>query len=324
MTPIRGRYAPSPTGLLHLGNARTALVAWLSARAARGSFILRVEDIDAPRVQPGAEQDILETLRWLGIDWDEGPDVSGPHAPYRQSERTEMYEEALSRLHDSGHLFPCHLSRKDLQEIASAPHAAASPYPPELRPASVEPGWFERFAGDGMGHASIRFRVQPGEEVFRDRVHGQMNQNVAEETGDFVLKRRDGVFAYQLAVVVDDLAMGITEIVRGDDLLHATGRQIQLIRALGGAPPTYMHVPLLLGDSGEKLCKRDSALTLQALRTRGITAEDIIGSLAWSLGLQGKPVPCRPADLIQGFDPSRIIRRPFTVRSADIPFGDTG
>jgi glutamyl-tRNA synthetase len=324
MTPVRGRYAPSPTGLLHLGNVRTALVAWLSARAARGSFILRVEDIDAPRIQPGAEEDILETLRWLGIDWDEGPDVSGPHAPYRQSARTEMYEEALSRLHDSDHLFPCHLSRKDLQEIASAPHSAASPYPPELRPDSVEPDWFERFENDGMGHAAIRFRVQSGEEVFRDRVHGQVNQNVAEETGDFVLKRRDGVFAYQLAVVVDDLAMGITEIVRGDDLLHATGRQIQLIRALGGNPPTYMHVPLLLSDAGEKLCKRDSALTLQALRTRGITADAIIGSLAWSLGLQGEPAPCRPADLIPGFDPARIIRRPFTVRSADIPFGDTG
>jgi glutamyl-tRNA synthetase len=324
MRTVRGRYAPSPTGLLHLGNARTALVAWLSARAAGGAFVLRVEDIDAPRVMPGAEADMFGMLQWLGIDWDEGPDVGGPFPPYRQSDRIGLYEEALQRLHDSGYLFPCTRSRKDLLEIASAPHGASTPYPPGLRPTEVAPDWFERFEADTRRRASIRFRVDPGEETFRDRLHGRLSQNVAEETGDSVLKRRDGVIAYQLAVVVDDLAMGITEVVRGDDLLHATGRQMRLIRALGGTPPDYMHVPLMYNLDGVKLCKRDGALTLQALRDRGIAAETVVGALAWTLGLQSEPTPRRTGELVRAFNPARIIREPFTVRSADPPFGEIG
>jgi len=295
--------------MIHLGNARTALAAWLSARSRGGAFVWRLEDLDTPRVVPGLAEAQLGDLAWLGLDWDEGPDVGGPHAPYEQSRRSALYEEALRRLAETERLFPCRVSRRDLQAIASAPHGAEeTPYPPSLRPRSVEPGWFERLQGAARPDAAVRFRVLDRPVSFVDRVHGPVSERVDLAVGDFVLKRRDGLYAYQLAVVVDDLAMGIDEVVRGADLLASTARQVQLIEALGGEPPEYAHVPLIVNAGGEKLSKRDQGLTLRSLRAGGVQPEVVTGYLAFSLGLVDRPEPCRPADLVASFTWERIGR----------------
>jgi glutamyl-tRNA synthetase len=307
----RGRYAPSPTGSLHVGNARTALAAWLSVRSRGGAFVWRLEDLDPPRVVPGVAVAQRADLAWLGLDWDEGPDVGGPFAPYVQSERSAFYEAALHRLADAGRLFPCRLSRRDLAAMASAPHGAEeAPYPAALRPRNLDPDWFSRGEAAALGRsdAALRFRVDAEPVTFVDRVQGALTERVDLAVGDFVLRRRDGLWAYQLAVVVDDLAMEIDEVVRGADLLASTARQIQLIRALGGEPPAYAHVPLLLDAAGGKLSKRDDALTLGSLRAAGVRPEALTGYLAHSLGLLDRPEPCRPADLLDGFAWERIGR----------------
>ena len=317
---VCGRFAPSPTGGLHLGSALVALAAWLSARAQGGRFVLRIEDLDGPRVVPGAAAQQLAELRWLGLDWDEGPgfpglhDDRGPHAPYRQSERGALYEAALARLAAAGRLFPCRRSRKDLAALASAPHGADGlpPYPRAWRPAALAPGWYAARPPD----AALRFLVADGPEAFTDRVMGPQVQDVAAETGDVVLRRRDGVVAYQLAVVVDDLAMGVTEVVRGADLLDSTGRQRQLARALGGAVPAYAHLPLVVNAAGEKLSKRDGALTLAALRDGGTPPETVVGHLAHALGLAEAPAPTTPAALVGAFAWDRVRRTPWTAPDA--------
>ena len=297
MSQVRGRYAPSPTGLIHVGNARTALAAWLSVRSQGGSFVWRLEDIDGPRVVPGMAEAAMEDLGWLGLDWDEGP--------YIQSERSAFYEEALAKLAAAGRLFPCRRSRKDLQAIASAPHGpeGGAPYPASFRPERLEPGWFEQ-----CSDAAIRFRVHDRPVEWIDRVHGRQVERVDRTVGDFVLKRRDGLYAYQLAVVVDDLLMGINEIVRGADLLDSTARQIQLIEALGGTPPVYAHVPLVVNEHGEKLSKRDAGLTLRSLREAGVRPEELAGYLGWSLGLLEGPEPCPAAELVPWFSWEKVRR----------------
>ncbi|HYN20340.1 MAG TPA: tRNA glutamyl-Q(34) synthetase GluQRS, partial [Thermoanaerobaculia bacterium] len=265
--PPRGRYAPSPTGLIHVGNARTALAAWLSVRSRGGTFVWRLEDLDPPRVVPGMAEAAMEDLTWLGLDWDEGPDVGGPYAPYVQSQRSDLYEATLARLAAAGRLFPCRRSRKDLQAIASAPHGplSSAPYPAAFRPESLDSDWFEK-----RPDAALRFLVHDRAVEWTDRVYGRQSERVDQTVGDLVLKRRDGLYAYQLAVVVDDLLMGINEIVRGADLLDSTARQIQLIEALGGKPPTYTHVPLVVNAQGEKLSKQDAGHTLKSLREAGV------------------------------------------------------
>ena len=305
----RGRYAPSPTGMIHLGNARTALAAWLSVRSRGGTFVWRLEDLDPPRVVPCMAEAQIEDLAWLGLDWDEGPDVGGPHAPYVQSQRYAFYEDALRRLAEAGRLFPCRLSRKDLQAMASAPHGGEeAPYPASLRPAGLDPDWFERLCEADRPDAAIRFLVEVRTVSFIDRVYGPITERVDLAVGDFVLKRRDGLYAYQLAVVVDDLLMGIDDVVRGADLLASTARQIQLIEALGGTPPAYAHVPLVVNARGEKLSKRDQGLTLRSLREAGVHPEAVAGYLAYSLGLLDRPEPCRPGDLVPLFSWDRIAR----------------
>jgi len=300
--------------MIHAGNARTALAAWLSVRSRGGTFVWRVEDLDGPRVVPGLAAAQMEDLAWLGLDWDEGPDVGGPHAPYVQSERRELYEAALRRLAAAGRLFPCRLSRKDLQAVATAPHGGEeTPYPASLRPANLEVDWFERLCGMARPDAAIRFRIDEEAVSFTDRVFGSITERVDQAVGDFVLKRRDGLYAYQLAVVVDDLAMGIDDVVRGADLLASTARQIQLIAALGGTLPAYAHVPLIVGTAGEKLSKRDQALTLRSLREEGTRPEAVTGYLAFSLGLIDRPEPCRPADLISEFSWEKIGRADWTL-----------
>jgi glutamyl-tRNA synthetase len=260
-------------------------------------------------VVPGMAAAQIEDLAWLGLDWDEGPDVGGPFAPYTQSERSAFYEEALRRLATAGRVFPCRLSRKDLQAMASAPHGAEeAPYPASLRPRELDPEWFEQLCDADRPDAAIRFLVHDRPVSFVDRVQGPVEERVDLAVGDFVLKRRDGLWAYQLAVVVDDLAMEIDDVVRGADLLASTARQIQLIEALGGEPPAYAHVPLMVNARGEKLSKRDQGLTLRSLRGAGIDPEAVAGYLAHSLGLLDRAELCRPADLLPIFAWEKIGR----------------
>ncbi|HEX4952056.1 MAG TPA: tRNA glutamyl-Q(34) synthetase GluQRS [Thermoanaerobaculia bacterium] len=310
MSTVRGRWAPTPSGLLHVGNAAAALAAWLSCRAQGGTFLWRIEDLDPPRVVPGAAEAALADLAWLGLDWDEGPDA-GPFAPYRQSQRSACYENALDRLAAAGRLFPCRLSRADLAAIATAPHGPGGdgpPYPASLRPRELPDDWLARVRAGELGAASLRFQVAPGALTFEDRVWGRRTERVGEAVGDFVLRRRDGLWAYQLAVVVDDLAMGVTEVVRGRDLLGSTARQIQLIEALGGERPVYAHLPLVVNAGGEKLSKRDAALTLASLRQAGVSPQRLTGYLAFALGLLDAPEPCHPAELVASFSWKRVKR----------------
>jgi glutamyl-tRNA synthetase len=262
-------------------------------------------------------------LVWLGLDWDEGPDVGGRHAPYMQSARGALYEEALARLAAAGRLFPCRRSRRELHSVSSAPHGSEGglPYPADFRPRALEPGWYERLSLAGSSQldaAALRFRVDDRPVRFVDRVYGPVEERVDLAVGDFVLKRRDGLYAYQLAVVVDDLLMGIDEVVRGADLLGSTARQIQLIEALGGEIPAYAHVPLVVGEGGEKLSKRDGALDLASLRARGVRPEALVGRLGWSLGLLDRPEPCRPAELLPGFRWERVSREEWEVKGGFI------
>jgi glutamyl-tRNA synthetase len=294
------------------------LAAWASARKNGGAFVWRLEDLDTARVVPGLGQAALDDLAWLGLNWDEGPDCGGPYAPYVQSERLARYDEALHALHAAGRLFPCTLSRKDLESLSTAPHGRESaPYPAHLRPISVAPGWFEALMHAPAPEASIRFRVEPGEWAFEDRVFGRLAESVADAVGDFVLRRRDGYYAYQLAVVVDDLHMGITEVVRGADLLWSTPRQIQLIEALGSSPPAYTHIPLVLNADRQKLSKRDEGLTLAALRNAGVSPEQVVGYLAYSLGLLPSPSAMPAPDVVPLFDEQKVGREDW-ILPADV------
>src|SRR6476659_130766 len=309
MTP-RGRYAPSPTGRLHLGNARTALLAWLDARSRGGAFIMRIEDLDRARGPAGAEAQMLDDLAWLGIDWDEGPDRGGPFAPYRQSERAARYDAAIDRLLADGRAFVCACSRADVARAAQAPHEADEDgprYPGTCRglpPDEVR----ARATAQGRGPV-IRFAGEGARIEFRDAVHGVV---AAEAAGvdDFVLRRADGTAAYQLAVVVDDAAMAITHVVRGDDLLRSTPRQIALYGALGLSAPAFAHVPLVLTPSGERLAKRTRPEAVADLRARGVAPEVVVGALAASAACGTPGEACLPRELIASFSLARIDRRP--------------
>ncbi|HJV89074.1 MAG TPA: tRNA glutamyl-Q(34) synthetase GluQRS [Holophagaceae bacterium] len=282
--PTLGRFAPSPTGVLHLGNLRTALASWLSARAAGGAWVLRVEDVDGPRCHPIHEQRQLRDLETLGLTWD-GPVM-------RQSERDAAYREALMRLHGDGRLYPCHCTRKDLQALASAPHLEDG-----LRP---YPGSCRARVWEGFG-AALRCRLPEGPVAWQDRLLGPQRDDPAGLTGDPLLFRRDGCFAYHLAVVVDDGAQGVTEVVRGADLRAVTATQIRLQEALGLRRPAYAHLGLVTAPDGSRLGKRGGALGLAELEARGIPRADLVGWLGASLGCLARPEPCTPEDLIPRF-----------------------
>ncbi len=309
---VRGRFAPSPTGELHLGNARTALLAWLQVRAAGGTFVMRVEDLDPPRVRPGMMETQLEELRWLGLDWDEGPDLGGAYGPYLQSERADRYEAALRHLAEGGHLYECLCSRKDIAAAASAPHGGEEEgprYPGTCRDLSPA-----ELATRTQGRpTALRLRVPQGQICFQDLLHGRMCFDPAAETGDFVVRRKDGIAAYQLAVVVDDAAMRITHVLRGADLLSSTARQLLLYRALGCEPPQWLHVPLLLAPGGERLAKRHRPVSLRQLRESGTRPEAVVGWLAASCGLAERGEKLIPAELIGRFSIERLPREPSTV-----------
>ncbi len=317
--PVRGRYAPSPTGALHLGNLRTALLAWLFVRAAGGRFVLRIEDLDLPRTRRGAAQTMLADLRWLGLDWDEGPDVGGPFGPYRQSMRQALYDEAIARLREKGLLYPCYCTRAELAQIASAPQGDEGPrYPGICRHLTAK----ERAAREASGRRPAWRFIAPESSIqFDDLLSGTISESVAATVGDFVVRRSDGIVSYQLAVVVDDSLMAMTQVVRGADLLASTARQLALYDALGYARPReYAHVPLMLDAAGVRLAKRDAAAGLDALRAAGLAPSQVLASLAASCGLYPAETSTTPANLLAAFDPLRLngyqtpIRLPYQAR----------
>jgi glutamyl-tRNA synthetase len=313
---LRGRFAPTPSGLIHIGNARTALLAWLQARSAGGAFILRTEDIDEPRSRPDYARRILEDLRWLGLDWDEGPDVGGPHVPYVQSERKELYLDALAKLKKLGMVYPCYCSRTELMAVASAPHGLASEgpaYPGTCR--GLTPDEVEMRAKQKS--PSLRFAVPEMPLTYRDETAG-LQSFPPGSGGDFIVLRADGIFAYQLAVVVDDAAMGVTHVVRGFDLLDSTPRQIWLYEALCLPVPQFAHVPLLFGPDGKRLSKRHGAVTLAAIRETGTSPELLTGFLAYWSGLIERPEPVKPAELVRTFALDRVPRVPVTISGKEL------
>jgi glutamyl-tRNA synthetase len=294
-----GRFAPSPTGALHVGNLRTALVAWLFARSSGGRFIVRMEDLDRVTSSPEHERSQLHDLAALGLDWD-GPVV-------RQSERFDRYEEAIGRLVAEDRVYECFCTRREIREAAAAPHGESTElsYPGTCR--ELTPG--EREAKRAAGRPpALRLDARGTVVKVHDRLHGDVEMVV----DDVVLRRNDGVPAYNLAVVVDDAAQGIEEVVRGDDLLSSTPRQVLLQRLLDLPQPGYAHVPLVLGVDGQRLAKRHGAVTLGELAAAGHDAAAVRGLLARSLGLACAGDQVTPADLLARFDPDALPRQAWT------------
>ena len=307
-----GRLAPTPSGGLHLGNARTFLIAWLSARAAGGRIVLRVDDLDRPRVKPGFVEQAVADLRWLGLEWD--------GEPLFQSRRGSDYAAALEKLRADGFVYPCVCSRREIEIAARAPHEGEEGpvYPGTCRGkfrdaddarrrAGRAPCW--RFAVD---HSNSRVE-------FDDALHGRCGFDAARQLGDFVVFRSDDIAAYQLATVVDDHAQGVTEVVRGDDLVTSTPRQLMLYHALGLTPPRFFHVPLVLDAAGHRMAKRRDSTRLAALREAGVSTAQVVGALAASCGWAAPGERVMPAQLIPRFDLSKLPRQPVRLDLADQP-----
>jgi len=276
MTTYRGRLAPSPTGFMHLGHARTFWIAHQRAASAGGALILRNEDLDRARCQQPFVPAMLEDLRWLGLKWSEGPDVGGPHTPYDQSGRMTHYTALFDRLRAGGFLYPCTCSRQDVQRALTAPHAGEDEpiYPGTCRP----PATLERSVSS-IPRAGVnwRFRLPEGERIaFQDGHLGPQAQVAGRDFGDFIVWRKDDFPAYQLAVVADDAAMGITEVVRGADLIASTFRQLAIYEALRLDPPAFYHCELVKDEHGVRLAKRDDARSLRTLRQQGCAPEAIV------------------------------------------------
>jgi glutamyl-tRNA synthetase len=292
---MSGRFAPSPTGELHLGNLRTAAVAWLSARSTGVPFLLRIEDLDRQRSRPEHEARQLADLAAIGIDWD-GEVV-------RQSDRYDRYDAAIDRLAKVGRVYECYCTRRqiraEIEAAPSAPHLPPDAYPGTCR--DLAPERIAEFRASGRAPA-LRLRADGQHIEFRDRLVGLSGGGV----DDFVLRRNDGTPAYNVAVVVDDAEQGITQVVRGDDLLDSTPRQILLQRLLGYATPEYLHVPLVLNAAGRRLAKRDGAVTLSALASAGVPADAVVAWIAASLGLARTGEPSRMSGLVQRFDADHL------------------
>lgn len=288
--PARGRLAPTPTGPLHVGHARTFAAA--AARSSGAGLVLRIEDLDGPRCRAEFTAGAIADLRWLGLEWTEGPDVGGPHAPYRQSERAAWYLEIWRRLETAGAIYPSPHSRRDVDEAAMAPHDEPSHQPgvdasrtAAARDETCEPIFPARLRPTARQRASTpggvpwRFRVPDGRTVtFEDATRGTVSRTAGVDFGDFVVWRRDDLAAYELAVVADDHAMRIEEVVRGEDLLTSTVRQLLLYEVLGLEPPTFCHMPLVRDAAGRRLAKRSGGLSIADLRSRGFTPAEVIAA----------------------------------------------
>ena len=303
---VRGRFAPSPSGRMHLGNLFCALLSYLSVKSRGGEWILRIEDLDTARCRPDYARQVEEDLRWLGLAWDEGGSAGGPDAPYFQSERTALYEAALARLRGMGLVYPCFCTRAQLH-AASAPHRedGLTVYPGTCRGLTAEDIARREAAGR---KGALRLRVPEETVTFTDGHLGEVTEYLPTDCGDFLLRRSDGLFAYQLAVVVDDAAMGVTEVVRGADLLCSTPRQLLLYALLGWKAPEFFHFPLLLSPDGRRLSKRDGDLGLAALRER-YTPEEIVGKLAYLAGQNPGGGPRTPEELAEDFHWDAVPRR---------------
>lgn len=286
---------------MHLGNAWSALLGWLAVRRAGGSMVLRIEDLDVERCRPEYEAGLLEDLRWLGLDWDEGP--------YRQSERLDLYAAALADLERRGLTYPCYCTRKELRQLASAPHAGeAAGYPGTCR--GLTPA--QRAEREAAGRLPVtRLRCPPDAVEFEDLLRGRLRRSPVG--GDMALRRADGLFAYNLAVVVDDAAMGIDLVARGDDLLEATPGQVALLGLLGAPLPRYLHVPLLVDESGVRLAKRHASLSIDALRRAGASPRTVVGWLAARAGFNPAGQPLAAAELLPRFDPALLPTTPCLV-----------
>jgi len=309
---MRTRFAPSPTGDLHVGGAYVALASWLLARRAPGGggvFVVRVEDLDLPRVALGSEARILDDLAWLGLASDEGPRVGGPFGPYAQSQRFDRYAQLVDGLRASGLVYPCDCSRAEIARGLSAPHAGEEAvYPGNCRD--------REHARAPRRPFSQRLRLEDETFTFDDLAAGRVSQNLLRDAGDFVLRRGDGLFTYQLAVAADDLDMRISDVVRGSDLLASTPRQLYLMKLFvesglapgAAAPPRYTHVPLVVDAAGERLAKRTRGARVRALREAGVAAAEIVGVLAHALGLAPDASPRSAAELAAGppIDAARV------------------
>ena len=298
MTPVRGRFAPSPTGRMHAGNIFASLMAWLQVRSQGGQMVLRIEDLDEARSKPHFIDLIQQDLELLGLTWD--------HGPYYQSVRDEAYEEAFQRISEQARLYPCFCTRADLAAV-SAPH---------LGEKAVYPGTCRH-----LSPAEAELRIQAGEDAawrvevpsrsfgFEDALQGSYGQQLSEGCGDFILRRKDGAFAYQLAVVVDDASQGVTSVTRGIDLLSSTPQQMFLLDLLGYPHPEYLHVPLLVNEQGRRLSKRDGDASLEEMLTRFRTPQGIIGHIAFLAGLQPEDEPATPDELIAVYDRDSLKER---------------
>ena len=291
-----GRFAPTPSGRLHLGNILCAMLAYLSARSKGGRFLLRIEDVDIPRCPRQLAQQAIDDLRWLGFTWDE--------EPIYQSDRGEIYRAALDRLTEGGHTYPCFCTRAQLMSLA-APNLGDTQVIYQRTCANLSPE--EAAERARTREPATRLRVPDEDVSFTDGLFGPQTENLARDCGDFILRRSDGLYGYQLAVVVDDALQGVTEIVRGRDILSATPRQLYLQRLMGCDAPEYVHIPLLVDAQGRRLAKRDKDLDLTALSQR-FTPAEILGMLAYSSGLLPEVRPVTLEQLIPHFDWQKVRR----------------
>lgn len=304
---MKGRFAPSPTGYMHLGNLWIALLSYLSVREQGGKYILRIEDIDKCRSKKEYEEALLEDLQWLGIEWDEGPDIGGPNGPYRQSERTEIYEDILEKWHEQGLIYPCFCNRARIQKVSSAPHPGEKPY--------IYDGLCYNLSAADIAEKerkkkpSWRLKTNSQEFEFNDKIQGLCYGKVRYRKDDIVLQRADDMYAYQFAVSIDDGLMDVSEVLRGADLLESTAIQLSLLKLLNIEPPQYAHAPVILDKNGNRISKRQKGITIRELREGGMSAAQIIGNLLYSTGISEKPEPISVKELLNKKIPWNSLKK---------------
>ncbi len=305
---VRGRFAPTPSGRMHLGNVFCALLSWLSVKSVGGEMVLRIEDLDTSRCRPEYTARLLEDLRWLGLTYDEGEGIGGLYAPYKQSERTDFYKQCLRVLKQNDNIYPCFCSRDELH-APNAPHASDGRvlYNGACRNMS------DAERASRARPAAYRLKALDQDVVFTDGHYGLQRQNVKDDWGDFIVRRSDGIFAYQLAVVVDDAAMRINQVVRGRDLMSSVAPQLQLYQLFEQTPPEYYHIPMLLIPEGRRLSKRDHDLDLGQLRARYNSAEPIIGRLLWLAGVLERDEPISAKEAVSVFSWDLVRKKDIIV-----------